>query len=84
LIVPSRSRSAGASSAVAVLISPTSPPAKKVVFPLVTMTPVTSSRSASRRSSDAVIAATYAAFMVLADWSGSSMVSVTTPSASRS
>ncbi|RAO61295.1 hypothetical protein PSN01_01728 [Micromonospora saelicesensis] len=83
LMVPSRAARSGASARVARIISGRSPPAKKVDFALVTMTP-TRSLSASSRSSTALIEAAYARFMVLADWVGSSRVSVTMPSAPRS
>ena len=57
-----------------------SPPAKKVFFAEVMITPVMSSFSASRRSTVAPIDPTYASFIVLADWPGSSRVRTTMPS----
>ncbi len=59
-----------------------SPPAKKVFFAEVMTTPVMSSFSASRRSTVAAIESMNVWFMVLAPWLLSSMVRMTTPSAS--
>src|SRR5664279_6036607 len=59
-----------------------SPPAKKVLFPDVTITPAIESFSAYRRSTAAAIDSWYARVIVLARWLGSSRVSVTIPSAS--
>jgi hypothetical protein len=55
LIVVSSAVSAGASAGVALIISGRSPPAKNVLFALVTITPVRLSRSASSRSTAAVM-----------------------------
>ena len=54
-----------------------SPPAKNVFFADVMITPAMSSFSASRRSTVASIDSAYAAFIVLADWLGSSRVRTT-------
>ena len=73
---------AGASAGVAWLSSPRSPPAKNVFFPLVSTTPVMVSFWASSRSTVWANEVWNVSFMVLAPWSGSSIVSVTMPSAS--
>ena len=74
----------GASSFVAWLISFRSPPAKNVFFALVTTTPVSWSCSSYSRSTAAAMDTRYRSFMVLALDVGSSRVSVTIPSSSRS
>jgi hypothetical protein len=82
------SKTRGASAGPALTISLRFAPAKKVFFALVTTTPVTlvSSLAASSysRSTAAAIESTYSSFMVLALAVGSSRVSVTMPSSSRS
>jgi hypothetical protein len=80
------SRVASASAGVEVIICLMSPPAKKVFFALVMMTPVTSFASTPETSLAAVSfsEARNASFMVLTGEVGSSMVRVTTPSPSDS
>ncbi|MDT4888750.1 hypothetical protein FQZ97_1253580 [compost metagenome] len=77
-----RSKSAPASSGCTASRLCRSPPAKKVFFSDVTITPVMRSRSASIRSTAAAWSARKTVFMVLADWPGMSIVRVTMPSAS--
>ena len=74
--------SSGASALVALLRIPRSPPAKKVFLPLVMMIPVIESFSATRRSVVSASESWNVLFIVLAPWSGSSIVKVTMPSAS--
>jgi hypothetical protein len=76
--------SSSASAGVALLSSVRSPPAKKVFLPEVSTTPVMSSFSASSRSTVGSNEVWNVSFIVLAPWSGSSIVSVTMPSASLS
>src|SRR5882757_10369502 len=66
------------------MISLRLPPAKKVFLAEVITTPVMVAFSASRRSFTLVTDSTHAAFMVLAEPAGSSMVSTTIPSGSTS
>ena len=83
--MPSISASSrAASSGWAWLIRCRSPPAKKVLFALVSTTPVMSPASASSRATVSASDDWNRAFMVLAPWVGSSIVSVTMPSASTS
>jgi hypothetical protein len=55
-------------------------PSRNESLPDATITPRTESRWASSRSTAALIARTYAWFIVFVDWSGSSRVSTTMPS----
>ncbi len=59
-----------------------SPPAKKVFFAEVMMTPLTPSFSDSSRFTTSLKDAMKSAFIVLADWFGSSRTRLTMPSAS--
>src|ERR1700744_6206572 len=69
-------------SALTAIRSFRSPLAKNVFLAEVMTTPVISSRSASSRLTVARIDSPYAAFIVFADWLGSSRVRITTPSSS--
>jgi hypothetical protein len=73
-----------ACSGVAWMSSFKSPPAKKVFFAEVMITPAIDAFSATRRSTVWVSELWKSSFMVLADWLGSSSVSVTMFSASLS
>ena len=76
------SSSGAASSGRALSRSCRSPPAKKVFFAEVTITPLMESFSASRRSIVARSEVRNTEFMVFTGWVGSSMVRVTIPASS--